>query len=281
MHRNNNLYQFLMDNADRITDEWYELASKNSSDGVYASSDPDIIQNIKRQNNEFHKRFFSVFIQSESAFLEEIEEWVHEIAQDEEHHNTPLHLILGEFNRTHEQYGKIIEEFVETVENDHSIHEIIRWYRVLDRMFSEITVWFVEEHTNYSKKRIEAQQELISKLSSPVITLNEEVALLPIVGDIDSARSKIIMEKTLERCSTQGVNYLLMDLSGVVTIDQNVAEELMNLIDALQLIGVSTTLSGMRPEMAQATVKLGLSFGHVSIKPTLAEAIRFREFPLK
>ncbi|WP_026690884.1 STAS domain-containing protein [Alteribacter aurantiacus] len=281
MHKDSELYDFLLSNVQRLTDEWFEIAHKNSTDGVYASNNPDVVNTIKRQNNDFHKRFFEVFKQDEQSFLNSLEDWILEIAQDEEHLRTPIHLILGEFNRTQEQYSRLIEEFVSETNEEYTIQEVVKWFRVLDRMFSKITVWFVAEHTKYEQEQIESQKKVISELSSPVITLNEEVALLPLVGDIDSSRSKIIMEKTLQQCASQGVNHLLMDLSGVVTIDEVVASELMDLIDALKLVGVTTTLSGLRPEIAQATVKLGLSFGHVSIKPTLAESIRFRHLSLR
>ena len=142
-------------------------------------------------------------------------------------------------------------------------------------------VWFVDEHTRYSQERIKSQQDLIMELSTPVISLNRQVALLPLVGNIDSDRSKVILEKTIEECSRKGVNYLLLDLSGVVVIDKIVAEELMQLINALKLIGVSTTLSGLRPEIAQSAVRLGLTFDKVSITSSLAESIRLREFELQ
>ena len=247
----------------------------------YASHDPAVINNLKRQNNEFHKRFFEVFNKEELVFLEGLEKWIIEIAQDEEHLQTPLHLILREFNRTQDQYIQVIEEFVEKVKDSYSVKEIVNWYRTVDKTFKNILAWFVEEHTRYSQERIKSQQDLIMELSTPVISLNRQVALLPLVGNIDSERSKVILEKTMEECSRKGVNYLLLDLSGVVVIDKIVAEELTQLINALKLIGVTTTLSGLRPEIAQSAVRLGLTFDKVSITSSLAESIRLREFQLQ
>ncbi|PYZ94676.1 RsbT co-antagonist protein RsbRB [Salipaludibacillus keqinensis] len=281
MYKSKELYDYLISNVNQITEEWYETIDKKGPKGIYSSQDPSVVNNLKRQNNEFHKRFFEVFNQEESIFFQGLEKWILEIAMDDEHLNTPLHLILREFNRTQQQYVKLIDEYVETVKEEYPLKEIIQWYRTVDKTFREITVWFVEEHTNFSKKRIEAQQEVIMELSSPVITLSQHVALLPLVGEIDSSRSKIILENTMEQCSQLGVNYLLLDLSGVVKIDQIVAAQLMHLIDALKLIGVSTTLSGLRPELAHSTVKLGLNLDHVTIKPSLADSIRSREFALK
>ncbi|WP_280768903.1 STAS domain-containing protein [Salipaludibacillus daqingensis] len=281
MNYNKELYNYLISNVQRLSDEWYERLDKSASSGVYASSDPAVIQHLKKQNKEFHLRFFEVFNKDESEFLIGLEAWIIEVALDEEHLQTPLHLILQEFNRTHDQYVQLIDEFVETVQDEYGFKEILSWYRLVDKTFNEISVWFVQEHTKNAEQRIETQHDLIIELSSPVISLNRHVALLPLVGDIDSTRSKVILEKTLEQCSRNGVNYLLLDISGVVKIDENVAEELMQLIDSLKLIGVTTTLSGLRPEIAQSAVKLGLTFDNISIKSSLSDSIKFREFALE
>ncbi|MCE7794446.1 STAS domain-containing protein [Salipaludibacillus sp. CUR1] len=281
MYQNEKLYDYLMEHTDQLTEEWYNSVKISAPEGIYSSPDSEVINNLKRQNNDFHRRFFAVFNSEINTFENSLKEWIDEIAKDEEHLNTPLHLILNEFNRTEEQYFNLLDQYVDLVKNDYAVKEVINWYRVIGDWFREIAVRFVEEHTRYAKQRIEAQEEVIMELSSPVISLSPQVALLPLVGNIDSFRSKIILDKTIDQCSKQRVNYLLLDLSGVVTIDEIVAEELMHLIRALKLIGVTTTLSGMRPELARSTVQLGIMFEEVTIKPSLAEAIQLREFTFK
>ncbi|TMW72758.1 STAS domain-containing protein [Alteribacter natronophilus] len=277
MPQNEELYAFLNENVNRLTEEWYASLDKSDSSVVYGSTDPEVINNLKRQNTEFHKRFFEVFRQENGAFEKKLDEWIIEIAVDEQHHKTPLYAILKEFNRTQDQHLKLIEEFAEKYKDKYSIQEFFHWYSHIDRMFRKVTITFVEEHTKEAKNRLEKQQELIDDLSSPVIRLSTEVALLPLVGDIDIARSHVIKEKAMNQCAQHGVNYLLLDLSGVVKIDQIVASELMQMIHAMELIGVTTTLSGMRPEIAQSAVKLGLNFDNVTVKSSLAESIRSRE----
>ncbi|WP_088036302.1 STAS domain-containing protein [Evansella clarkii] len=280
MHRNKELYDFLLDHAEEITEEWYRTLEKNDPSGVYISEDPDVINNVKRQNYEFHLAFFKIFVTDKEEFLSNLEKWIGEVAQDEEHLNTPLHRILKEFYRTQEMYISRIDQFVEERQDKYTIKEITSWYQIVDLTMFKILVRFTEEHTNYSQKRFQKQQELILELSSPIITLNEQVALLPLVGEVDESRAKIILEKTLEECSRLGVNHLLLDLSGVAVMDKIVARELGQLIDALKLVGVETTLSGLRPEIAQSAVQLGLNFGKVSIKPSLSNTIKVMELSL-
>jgi rsbT co-antagonist protein RsbR len=131
----------------------------------------------------------------------------------------------------------------------------------------------MKEHHTFSLKRLQSQQEMINELSSPVISLGKNTALLPLVGDIDTVRSKFILERTLEQCYQKSVNHLLLDLSGVIMIDTMVAQQIFQLIEALEMIGVKTTLSGIRPEIAQTAVQLGLNFDKISIISTLSNAI--------
>ncbi|HLO13120.1 MAG TPA: STAS domain-containing protein [Pseudoneobacillus sp.] len=278
MHRNTDLYQFFLNKTRLLTDEWYEKLDKKDLSGVYSSNDHKVIESVKQQNYEFHKHFCEVFHKEETIFFKELETWIISVAQDEEHLQTPIQFILREFFRTQEQYLNLIEEFVGLNKDVYSNHEIHSWNRIVIKTFSEVMIWFTEEYNNHSQKRLQAQQELIMELSSPVISLNQHVALLPLVGEIDSSRSKIMLENTLEQCAKLGVNELLLDLSGVAMIDKRVVHQLFQLIEALKLIGVETTLSGLRPEIAQTAVHQGLSFDNVSIKSTLSKAIMSRDY---
>lgn len=273
MHRNKELYDYLLNKAWQLTEEWYESLDKMGARGLYSSEDPGVLEALKQQNYEFHQYFCEVFIKEESAFFKDLEKWIFKIAQDEEHLRTPVHLILKEFFRTQGQYLSLLNEFVAEQGSWYSKAEIQSWYKIVTKSFGEIMIWFTEEHTNHAQKRLQAQQELIMELSSPVISLNKDLALLPLVGDIDTARSKFILENTLEQCAKLGVTHLFLDLSGVVMIDTMVAHQLFQLIEALGLIGVKTTLSGLRPEIAQTAVQLGLSFDKVSIKSNLSKSI--------
>ncbi|MBT2690208.1 STAS domain-containing protein [Bacillus sp. ISL-47] len=274
MHRNKDLYQFLLEKTRQLTEEWYKNLEKGDNAGIYSSNDPAIIESVKQQNYEFHQKFCEVFNKDEESFFNDFEKWIVKVAQDEGHLSTPLQSILREFFTTQEQYLNLIDEFTETNKGQFDCSQVTTWRRIVVKSFSEVVTWFTEEYNNHSQKRLEAQQDLIRELSSPVISLTQDIALLPLVGDIDTARAKSMLENTLQQCNKLGVNQLFMDLSGVVMIDTMVAHQLFQLIEALSLIGVKTTISGLRPEIAQTAVQLGLSFDHVSIKSTLSSSIK-------
>lgn len=275
MYGNEDLYKFLLDKTWKLTEEWYQSLRKDDSSGVYASDDPEVIKTVKQQNYEFHLRFCKVFDEKESlsSFLKGFEEWIITVSKDEEHLGTPVHFILEEFFRTQEQYLDLIKEFVSLHEEKYSRETVESWNRIIINTFSKVMTWFTEEYHKHLESKLGAQQEMINELSSPVISLSKEKALLPLVGDIDTLRAKFILESTLEQCARKKVNHLFIDLSGVVMVDTMVAHQIFQLIETLSLLGIKSTLSGIRPEIAQTAIQLGISFDKISIVSTLERAI--------
>ena len=274
MHRNKELHSFLLAKARNLTEEWYNSLDKSDPAGVYTSNDPNVINTLKKQNYDFHLHLCEVFIKEERAFLEDFQKWILSLAQDPQHLNTPIHFMLREFFRVREQYLDYIKDFVSLHKDEYTNAVIDSWNRVILKAFDKVIIGFVEERQQYLQQTLDAQQELIQELGSPVIALNNKVALLPLVGDIDTRRAKLILENTLKQCATLGVNFLVIDLSGVPMIDTMVAHQIFLLIKGLRLIGMTSILSGVRPEIAQTSVQLGLEFNDVSTYSTLRQALR-------
>lgn len=273
MHRNQELYTFLLNKAKQLTEEWYNSLDKSDPKGVYASTDPDKIKALKEQNFEFHLHLCEIFIEEETLFFQNFDKWVLKLATDEEHLKTPIHFVIREFIRVRKQYLESIQEFISGSERKITQQEIDLWNEMIIKTFDRTILQFTEETYKYSNSRLEAQREVINSLSSPVITLNNNRALLPLVGEIDTHRAKMILENTLQQCSKKGITSLYIDLSGVVMLDTMVAQQIFQLLHALKLIGVKSTLSGIRPEIAQTAIQLGISFDGLSVKSNLAHAL--------
>ncbi|MFC0189973.1 STAS domain-containing protein [Fictibacillus aquaticus] len=277
MDKDQRFYQFLSENTWQLTEDWYNSLDKSDPTGVYSSKDPNVIETLKRQNHEFHLNFVSMLKEPEKNLQNSFEKWIIEIAQDKEHLGTPIHYIMREFHNTQNQYLNLVQDFVRQNNGEYSHETVDHWNRIIIETIHKVVTWFTQENYNYSQTQLSAQQELISELSSPVIALTKNVALLPLVGDIDTRRAKIILENTLEQCMEKRITHLLLDLSGVVMFDTMVAQQIFLLIDALNLIGVKTTLSGIRPEVAQTAVQLGIDFSTLSIVSSLQRAISLNE----
>ncbi|MGD6819032.1 STAS domain-containing protein [Metabacillus sp. 84] len=273
MNMNQALRDYFSQHARNLTEDWYNTLDNYDPSTVYGSKDPETIAGLKEQNFEFHQKAPNILIEERETFLVDFYEWVQKIAIDSAHIKTPNHIVIKEFKRVRKQYMKLIKEFILQHKAEVSWELADGWTSKILDVFDTAVLMFVEEAENNSKRQLKAQQEMIYELSSPVISLENKNALLPLVGDIDTSRAKIILENTLTQCSEKGVEHLYIDLSGVVMVDTMVAQQIFQLIDTLNLIGVKTTISGIRPEIAMTAMQLGLSFDKTNIKSTLSQAI--------
>ncbi len=270
---NQSLYEYLQNHTKEVTETWFKTLEEDDVDSVYSVKDADSIYKLMQQNSDYIKNLSRLFIAPASEVRQHILNWIGEIGSDRAHLQTPLNQMFREFVRTRDIFLSYIEKFVKesSVEITKEQHE--EWnYQVVKTLDFTIQHFIKKIDTN-TTVQLEAQKEMINELSSPVILLQNSSALLPLVGDIDTARAKSILENTLAQCAEKGVDHLYLDLSGVVIIDTMVANEIFQLISALSIIGVRTTLSGIRPEIAQTAVQLGLSFDQIRIKSTLAQAL--------
>jgi rsbT co-antagonist protein RsbR len=115
------------------------------------------------------------------------------------------------------------------------------------------------------------QQELL-ELSTPVVALWHGVLALPLIGTLDSARTQVVMESLLERIVETGAGIAIIDITGVPTVDTLVAQHLLKTVAAARLMGAECIISGIRPQIAQTIVHLGVDLGDVATKATLADA---------
>jgi rsbT co-antagonist protein RsbR len=118
---------------------------------------------------------------------------------------------------------------------------------------------------------IRQQQELM-ELSTPVVTLWEGILALPLIGTLDSARTQVVMESLLQRIVETGAAIAIIDITGVPTVDTVTAQHLLKTVAAARLMGADCIISGIRPQIAQTIVHLGVELGSVVTKATLADA---------
>jgi rsbT co-antagonist protein RsbR len=129
--------------------------------------------------------------------------------------------------------------------------------------------------TAFMKSREEVilrQQEEMLELSTPVVKLWDGILALPMIGTLDSARTQVVMESLLQRIVETGADVAIIDITGVPTVDTLVAQHLLKTVTAARLMGAECIISGIRPQIAQTIVHLGVELGDVVTKATLADA---------
>lgn len=120
---------------------------------------------------------------------------------------------------------------------------------------------------------ISRQQQEMLELSTPVVKLWEGILALPMIGTLDSARTQVVMETLLQRIVESGAQIAIIDITGVPTVDTLVAQHLLKTVTAIRLMGSDCIISGVRPQIAQTIVHLGVNLQGISTKATLADAL--------
>jgi rsbT co-antagonist protein RsbR len=143
---------------------------------------------------------------------------------------------------------------------------------IADRLIDRLSLYTVECYARAREEVISRQQQELLELSTPVVQLWEGILALPLIGTLDSARTQIVMESLLQRIVASGAEIAIIDITGVPTVDTLVAQHLIKTISAARLMGADCILSGIRPQIAQTIVHLGLELNVVS-KATMADAL--------
>lgn len=129
---------------------------------------------------------------------------------------------------------------------------------------------------NYQREReeiIKRQQQELLELSTPVVKAWDGVLILPLIGTLDSARTRIVMENLFQTILDTDSTIAIIDITGVISVDTLVAQHLLKTIAAAKLMGAQCIVSGIRPQIAQTMVHLGVGFGEVTTKASLADAL--------
>jgi len=141
-----------------------------------------------------------------------------------------------------------------------------------NRLLDGLGLYTIEAYAKTREEMITRQQQELLELSTPVVELWEGILALPLIGTLDSARTQIVMESLLERIVSSGAEIAIIDITGVPTVDTLVAQHLIKTISAARLMGADCILSGIRPQIAQTIVHLGLELNVIS-KANMADAL--------
>ena len=151
--------------------------------------------------------------------------------------------------------------------------ELLREYLAFSRMIDNLGLHTFEIFAAAREQIIADQSMSMMELSTPVVRLWDGIIAVPLVGTLDSARTQLVMEKMLETLVATGADHAVLDITGVPTVDTEVAQHLLKTVNAARLLGAECTISGIRPQVAQTIVSLGIEFGDIATKATLADAL--------
>ena len=145
----------------------------------------------------------------------------------------------------------------------------------INKLMDNLGVVTFETFIKGREEVILRQTDEITEISTPVIQVWEGILALPIIGTLDSARTQVVMENLLQEIVETGSTIAILDISGVPAVDSLVAQHLIKTVAATRLMGAECIISGIRPEIAQTVVHLGIDLSNIVTKSSLASALKY------
>ncbi|MBT2661220.1 STAS domain-containing protein [Bacillus sp. ISL-45] len=263
--------EFLNDREEKILNNILDSIDGNQPEAFIKLTNQPKIKLYKEQIRELIHLLESQLIGESDD--EKVKDWGKRMSEDKVRLGLSLSESIQHFNSIRGVLWEELSVMAEKSENL-STEESLRLGNLINEFIDGQIIIFTNSYTGQANKRLRAQQEVIDELSTPVISIVDGVAVLPIIGDIDTHRARILMEHTLRETKDNEVDCLIIDLSGVFIVDTMVAQELFKIIDSLKLTGVDVNLTGMRPELAHSVVTLGINFDNVKMYNNLGQALK-------
>ncbi|RZT82088.1 rsbT co-antagonist protein RsbR [Micromonospora violae] len=164
----------------------------------------------------------------------------------------------------------VLAELMQEAGGADALHDYVAFSKLVD----ELGLFTFETFVRTRESLIADQAEQLLELSTPVVKLWEGVVAVPLVGTLDSARAQVVMERLLQTLVDTSSPYAIIDITGVPAVDTQVAQHILKTVVAARLMGADCIISGIRPQIAQTIVALGIEFGDIATKASLADALR-------
>ncbi|WP_179884742.1 STAS domain-containing protein [Bacillus sp. AFS015802] len=143
----------------------------------------------------------------------------------------------------------------------------------INPLLDEIAYLLNEIFRTQQKDQLALIHTAMDELSAPIVPVAEKIAILPLIGDIDTHRASSVMETALKKSSELQLDYLFIDISGVAIMDTMVSHNIYQIVNALKMMGVQSVLTGIRPEVAHTLGNLGITFEDLKTSASLKKAL--------
>ncbi|WBB73403.1 STAS domain-containing protein [Micromonospora sp. WMMD1128] len=257
------LADLLSQHADRLTNRWIEIIAASLRGRLSRAE-------LARQVQELHRAVTDVGRQGLGDLADE--------------HGGELRAVLAEISTSRARQGfsatetaisvfalkDALLDLMEEEKSDTLLRDFVAFSALIDQM----GLFTFETFVRARESLIADQAEQLLELSTPVVKLWEGVVAVPLVGTLDSARAQVVMERLLQTLVDTGSPYAIIDITGVPAVDTQVAQHILKTVVAARLMGADCIISGIRPQIAQTIVALGIEFGDIATKASLADALR-------
>jgi rsbT co-antagonist protein RsbR len=247
---------FLRDHHDKVLARWSEIVV--SAGGGLGAADA-----IRRELSDIYQTTVRAMSGADESAAGELRAALAELSRSRARQGaTPSETAISVF--------ALKDAVYELLAGDASL---VQDFLTFSRMIDDLGLYTFEAYSTAREQIIADQAESMLELSTPVVRLWDGIIAVPLVGTLDSARTQLVMEKMLDALVADGADHAVIDITGVPTVDTEVAQHLLKTVMAARLLGAECTISGIRPQIAHTIVSLGIEFGDIATKATLADAL--------
>ncbi|HET9079111.1 MAG TPA: STAS domain-containing protein [Trebonia sp.] len=247
---------YLRDHHDKVLGRWGELV-------VAGLRGRTSLEEMRHELNELYSLIVRVLSDADEHAAGELRAILDELSRSRARNGfTPSETALGVFAFKEAVYELITDAA-----------DMAPEFLTFSRLVDDLGLRTFEAYSAAREQIISDQAATMLELSTPVVRLWDGIIAVPLVGTLDSARTQLVMEKLLDTLVATGAGHAVIDITGVPTVDTEVAQHLLKTVSAARLLGAECTISGIRPQVAQTIVSLGIEFGDIATKATLADAL--------
>ncbi|KEZ52540.1 MULTISPECIES: STAS domain-containing protein [Metabacillus] len=200
-----------------------------------------------------------------------VDQWSMKIAKRAIHYDVPLAQCLRAIGAYRTAVWDTLTE--ELHKNNFYAITMLDVSKMIDPLIDRACSVTGSVYENHSNELMEVAYSALEELSVPVVPVAEGIAVIPLVGAVDTRRAALIMEVSLREGARLNLEEVILDVSGVPIIDTMVADQIFKIVSALKISGIHTVLTGLRPEIAQTIMSLGLDFNHIETKFNMRKAL--------
>jgi rsbT co-antagonist protein RsbR len=248
--------EYLRDHHDKVVGRWSELV-------VAGLRGRTSVEEARRELTGLYSLIVRVLAESDDHAAGELRASLDELSRSRARDGfAPSETALGVFALKEAVYEQVADAT-----------DLVPEFIAFSRLIDDLGLRTFESYSAAREQIIVDQATAMMELSTPVIRLWDGVIAVPLVGTLDSARTQLVMEKLLDTLVATGADHAVIDITGVPTVDTEVAQHLLKTVSAARLLGAECTISGIRPQVAQTIVSLGIEFGDIATKASLADAL--------
>lgn len=259
--------EYLQENAEQIIDKVIADAMQN----VTIELTEEQMQVARKQNAEFLRMMARSFPATDEEAGKELLNWADQQGQENSENMEQFSQSIEPFAQNRLVYTKHISQVALDLEVGPA--QIVRIMSRFNYLLDVAMVRSIKSFEKHQAHKLKERQKLINELSAPIVPVQEGVAILPLIGIVDYDRMEYILNYVIPKIPKMEIDHLIIDFSGILTIDSEIAQHIFTLHNVLQLLGINLYFTGMRPNITMAIVQGNIDFSDFHTYGSVLQAL--------